>query len=710
MTATAEPRLPDLRQDLRLESRGAGADGRPTWIVIDAAQHRYVSLGETAYQLLSLWNGGATYAALQANFKATFGQDVSSQEIGDFVKFLGEQNLTLDAPTGDWRHFAALADRTRHGWLMWIVHNYLYIKLPLFHPEPFLNRFAPWVAPLYARGFLALVLVSGALGLYLASRQWDAFVTTFQHFFSFDGALAYGAALIVVKSLHELGHAFTARRFGCRVPSMGVCFLVMFPVLYTDVTDAWRLSSKRKRLMIGSAGVAVELAIACFATLVWAFLPEGPAKSVAFTMATVGWVLSLVVNLNPLMRFDGYYLFADLIGVENLQERAFAFGRWRMREILFGLGRPAPERLAPAIEKTLIGYAWATWLYRLVVFTGIALLVYHMAFKLLGIVLFLIEIVYFVLRPVWAEIVEWRRDGGEILATHRSRATMAIAASLFTFAVTPLSTQVSIPAVLESSDVARVYPQRSGMVAEVRAKAGNRVAAGDVLVVLSSRELDYRLAVARRKQALIRIRMARRGADAADRSESLVLAEELKAVTSEIVGIEREVAELEIRAPISGRIAEFNSDVHASRAISRKEFVALIKGESQLVARGYVAERDVPRVAAGAGGVFIPDGVGIGTSVVRLNAIAEAGSGALEIPELASTHGGRIAVRPVRAAPSQNRLAPVEAVYLATLDVAGAPTAPFAVRGVVRLDGARQSFAGAAFRRIAAVLVRESGI
>ncbi|MFN0217175.1 MAG: biotin/lipoyl-binding protein [Hyphomicrobium sp.] len=710
MTAPAEPRLPELRQDLRLESRSAGSDGRPTWVIVDAAQHRYIALGETAYQLLSLWRAGAAYDELRAECKSGFGHDVSPDEIADLVKFLGEQSLTLDSPTGDWRYFSGLSDRARHGWLMWAIHNYLYIKIPLVHPEPILKRFSPIVAPLYTRAFFAAVVACGISGLYLASRQWDAFVTTFQHFFSLDGAFAYAAALIVVKSLHELGHAFTAYRFGCRVPSMGLCFLVMFPVLYTDVTDAWRLSSRRKRLQIGIAGVAVELAIACFATLAWTFLPEGPAKSVAFTMATVGWVLSLAVNLNPLMRFDGYYLFADLIGIENLQSRAFEFGSWRLREFLFDLGRPAPERLAPSKQRILIGYAWATWLYRLVVFTGIALLVYHMAFKLLGIVLFLIEIVYFILRPIWAEITAWRQDGRAILATRRSRISMGIAASLFVIAVTPWSTQIHVPAVLESSEIARVFPKRSGLVTEVRVKAGDRVKQGDILIVQSSRDLEYRLAVARRRLALVRVRMARRGADDADRLDSLVLSEEQQSLASEIAGLEREASELEIRAPIAGLIAEFNSEVHPARSIGRAEFVALIRGPSNLVARGYLRENDVERVVLGADGVFVPDGVGFERAPVRLTSISEAGSGALEIPELASTHGGSVAVRPTRSAGSQQRLAPVQAVYLATLQAPGGEAAPLAVRGVVHLRGTAQSFASEAFRRIASVLVRESGI
>lgn len=710
MPQPVEPKLPELRQDLRLEHRGAGPDGAPTWVIVDTAQHRYVALGETAYQILSIWKSGASYSSLQAQFKRDFGHGVSATDIADLVTFLAEQNLTLEAATGDWRHFATVADRGRHGWLMWLVHNYLYVKLPLFRPQAFLDRMAPWVAPLYSRIFLTFVVTCGIVGLYLVSRQWDAFLSTFQHFFSFDGALAYGAALIVVKSLHELGHAFTAHRFGCRVPSMGVCFLVMFPVLYTDVTDAWRLRSRRKRLLIGASGVAVELAIACLATLAWVFLPEGPLKSVAFTMATVGWILSLAVNLNPLMRFDGYYLFADAIGIENLQARSFALGQWRLRELLFGLGRPAPERLSASKTRLLVAYAWATWIYRFVLFAGIALLVYHMTFKLLGIALFLVEIGYFIVLPVWRELGAWRREGRRLLSGARGRVTVAIGALLALIAVTPWSTHITMPAIIEASDISRVYPQRSGFVTEVRVKTGDAVKAGDVLVVLSSRELQFRKTMAQRRIKQINLRLARRGSDLIDLQQSMVMQEEQRALLSEIDGIAREAAELEIRSPIDGDVVEFNSQVHADRAIDRGEFIALIRNPETFVARGYLSGRDVARVEAGAYGKFIPDGAGLKSAAVKLHSVSAAGSRSLEIPELASTYGGPIAVRQGAAGSgSKPKLTPVEAAYLSTLDVLADAPAAISMRGVVRLEGSPRSYAGDAFRSIAAVLVRESG-
>ena len=184
--------------------------------------------------------------------------------------------------------------------------------------------------------------------------------------------------------MHELGHAFTATRYGSKVASMGVALMVMLPVLYSDTTDAWRLNSRRQRIHIGAAGMIVELYLAIIFTFLWSFLPDGVMRSAAFIIATTSWIMSLAINLNILMRFDGYYILSDLLAVENLQDRSFALGKWRLRELLFDMGMPAPGNFTPLLRRKLIIYAWSVWIYRFFLFLGIALLVLSFLFQVTG--------------------------------------------------------------------------------------------------------------------------------------------------------------------------------------------------------------------------------------------------------------------------------------------------------------------------------------
>ena len=150
----------------------------------------------------------------------------------------------------------------------------------------------------------ALVLLLGFIGLYIVGRQWGAFTSTFLYFFNLQGLTFYFISLVFIKILHELAHAYTAVRYGCKVPTMGVALLVMFPILYTDMSDTWRVKSAMERIHVGAAGMIMELYIACIATFCWGFLPEGMLKSAAFILASTSWMLSLAINSNVLMRFD----------------------------------------------------------------------------------------------------------------------------------------------------------------------------------------------------------------------------------------------------------------------------------------------------------------------------------------------------------------------------------------------------------------------
>ena len=111
-----------------------------------------------------------------------------------------------------------------------------------------------------------IILLIGVVGIYLVSRQWDDFHACSASLASAEGAAAVAVTLFAVKMLHELGHAYTAVRYGCHVPSLGLAIVMLAPMPYTDVTDSWRLRDRRQRLHIDAAGMIVELALACVAT------------------------------------------------------------------------------------------------------------------------------------------------------------------------------------------------------------------------------------------------------------------------------------------------------------------------------------------------------------------------------------------------------------------------------------------------------------
>ena len=703
-----DPRLPALREDLEIIEGAPASNGAKTWMIFDAFANRYYEIDGEAMDMLSAWPHGDTVSALQRYLVNTTGHLVSPQAISYFIHFLDASGLLLQ-PAQGWRGIADKVQASRPNALMWAVHNYLFIKVPLLRPDAMLRAAMPFVAPLYTPAAGMILLGITLLGLYLVSRQWSEFLGTFSHLFSWEGAALYGVALIVTKSLHELGHAFTATRYGCKVHTMGVAFIVMMPMLYSDVSDAWRLKSRRQRAFIDAAGMIVELVLAGVATFLWVFLPDGPLRSIAFVTATTSWIMSLTVNLSPLMRFDGYYLFADLMGISNLQERAFALGRWKIREILFGLGDPAPEALATKTRGWMILYAWFVWVYRLVVFTGIALVVYHMFFKLLGIVLFLVEIGWFVVKPIAAELRKWMAMRTQILATRRTKITFGCVGLLALVLVIPWSTSVRFMAVMEPKNFARLYPPSPAHILRVQAKQGDVVRQGDIIATLDAPKLRHDINLTRTKLALMEARLARRTSDGKDRAETLWLENERDLLRGKIEGLEREVERLTLRATSDGILVELNPSLHAGRWVTRDEEIGLIVQNGPTMLRGYLSQDDVWRIREGAKARFIDDDPRRARTHARVASIAYSGAEAIDVAALASTFGGDVPVRETKDQ-RDTRLAPANAVFLTTLEAEREERALNHVhRGVVEVDGKAESFVVRFVRQTLKVLVRESG-
>jgi putative peptide zinc metalloprotease protein len=710
MSATAQQppdamQLPLLREDLVLREGATTLTGTPSWLIYDGLQHRYIQIDQATFWMLSIWRDMPTAAALSSAVQRRFNVSCSQEEVAALSRFLQHNRLTIDGPGQGWRDLSAASAASRHGLVMSVVHNYLFLRLPLFKPEAFLRRTFWLVSPLYSRKAPWLLVLLAMLGLYLVSRRVDIFMADLRGLMTADGAWLFAATLFGVKAFHELGHAYTAVRFGVRVPTMGIAVMMMAPMLYTDVTDAWRLKDRQQRLLIDSAGILVELGLAIIATILWVFMAEGVCRNITFLVATTSWVMSVFVNLNPLMRFDGYYILADLIRVDNLQPRAFQLGQWKLREGLFGVGADCPEALSSGMTWGLIIYAWAIWIYRLLLFTGIALVVYAYFFKLLGVVLFIFEIGYFVVRPITTEVKVWWMMRAAIRGKKRVLLTVCVSIALIAAFIVPWSGTVYVPAVIEARDVTRVFPPRAARVVTVHAKPGDVVEAGALLLQLEAPELSHELNVVRMRLAAVQVRLARRGADDADREDNIILESELAALAVRQGGLLKEQNELAVRSRRGGVLAEFNTQLAPGRWIGPKEPIAtIVEGQATSVL-GYIGEADLWRVQPGAIGRFIPDDSSSASVTVTLATIAIAGATEIELPELAQPHGGRIAVQP----DSRQKLVPTLAQYRAVMAANSDVFRPLMLtRGLVRLDGQRESLFARSWRQMLKVLVRES--
>jgi putative peptide zinc metalloprotease protein len=704
------PTLPGLRQELRIEQGAPLVNGAPSWTLFDPVRHSFFQLGRTEFRIFTRWAAGSFIGIEEELQSEGLDSEEANAALGRVVEFSLASGLTI-SPMGDSAAiFTAQRAAQKKAWWKWMVDNYLFIRIPLVRPAAFLERTIDRVAPLWSRASLILFAMLALSGLILVSRQWDAFMASFLYFFSMKGLIAYGLGLMVVKIAHELGHAYTATRFGCRVPTMGVSLLVMMPVLYTDTTGAWRLTSRKKRLMIDCAGVTAELMIASIATMFWVFLPDGPLRSVTFILASTSWIMSLGVNLNPFMRFDGYYVLSDMLDVPNLQPRAFALGRWRLREALFALDLAPPEEVPSGLRRGMILYAWMVWVYRLMLFVGIALLVYYLFFKLLGIILFVVEMGVFVARPIWSEFKTWYSLRDRISATTRGRRWPWILIGAFILMILPLDRTIDAPAVLTPIGAAPIVAGEAARIDQILVRAGQTVAAGTPLMILTAPELERDVAATNVRIVKLQAQLDRAMSDAQDMSNRSVIERELAREQDALLGLDRRKDRLILRAPIAGQVADLNPEMHVGRWLSGAEILAHIVTPGRYDIQAYVSEDDIWRIEADARARFVPDDPVQASHAAKLVERATSASQALDQPILASTNGGPIAVN----ADAAKSLKPREALYRVRLVAAKEKSGPGLViqtiPGSVSIAATPQSLAARWFGSAARIVRGEASL
>ncbi|MEK6787010.1 MAG: HlyD family efflux transporter periplasmic adaptor subunit [Nitrospirota bacterium] len=700
-----ERKLPTLRPNLQFNRGTPTPDGVPTWTIVDPIRNRYFQIEWPVYQMIQRWSAG-TIEKLHAAMTKDTTCHTTIADVEDLVKFLYTNNLTEQSASGKHTDYQTQAQAGEHNWLMWVVHHYLFIKIPLVHPHNFLKATLPFVEPLYTVVVGWTFGVLGLFGLILVGRQWDTFISTFLYFFNWRGAILYSLSLGAVKVVHELGHAYTVTRFGCRVPTMGVAFMVMMPVMYSDVTDSYRLTSKRKRLLIAAGGVIAELGLAALALFCWGFLPEGTARSIAFIVATTSLAMSLIVNLNPLMRFDGYYLLADGLGLPNLQDRAFAFGQWRLRSLLFGQHSPPPETVSLGVRHTMVVYAWAIWLYRLILFTGIAVMVYHYFFKTLGIMLFLVEIVWFIAMPIYRELTVWWGSRTLYAASPRTWMTAAGFGVVVASTLIPLHTSVSVPAVLQASSYTTIFAPTPGRLQQVLVCDGQVVKAGDALVVLENPLLEKEVRLTETKVAKWDYRLGRMAGYGQDRDQRQVIGESLRAGLAELTGLEAKRDNLTLRAPIAGVVRDRADSLTVGRWIDQKLPIAYLVDDRQVEIESFVPVNELAYVTVGQPARFVPLDLTRPSVEAHVTQIAEVDEREFMVPYLASVYGGDVPVRK----DDKGRLKPEVSVYRVRLSLDDAKTSPdHILAGHVQIEGQPSSIAQRAWDQVVATVVRESG-
>lgn len=697
-----EQPIPNLREELALHEAARTAQGQPTWVIEDPSTNRFYQIDRKTYEVLIRFHLGTQDAVAEAVCQETPFQ-VDAEFVMSVVKFLVQNQLVQPNATSSVQEMMDKRKK-KQAWYLWMLHHYLFFRVPLVRPDGFLDATVKFVRPLYSRFALYLAILCFLSGVFLISRQWDVFAASVVDMFSLQGLAYFMVALSISKVGHELGHAYMAKIHGCRVPAMGVAFLVLWPMLYTDTNQTWKLKSRKARLSVGMAGMTVELVLACIATFLWSFLPDGGFKDLCLVLATTAWVSSLLINISPFMRFDGYYVLSDVMGIPNLHSRSFALSRWKLREVLFNLGQPAPERFSPRRQRFLILFGYGVWIYRLLLFLGIAVMVYSFFIKIVGILLFIVEILWFVVKPVWGEVKVWHSMREEIVQRRRVFITAGLMVLAFGATFVPWSTTVTAPAMVHAAQSVQVFAPQEGILREVLPTFGEKVEAGQRLTRLEdpSLDLEENILLYRKKRLEYERTLPNLSDEYRNHSDTVLTNWVRNNTELDIIAQRRQ--SLEVVSPMSGYWLDVNTELSTGQWVAQGTALGRVASFNEVAISAYVYEQDVSRLSQDMECRFSSVFAEVFHHPCTVQEIETLPVSVLPDPELASINGGMITTLSDREG-----VVPDKNVFRVKASLHFEDGAPFpAYTGQVILSAERKSLAQEAYHKLMAILIKES--
>ena len=592
-------RVAELRPRLRSHVRVHRHHYRgELWYVMeDRVSRRMHRFNPAAYYLIGLMDGQRTVQEIWDSAGHRFGDDAPTQQ--ETIQLLGQLHAAEVLQSDVAPDVAELLRRTRKGkpslWLQ-NLRSPLAIRLPLLDPDRFLERWLPWYRPLFGWGGALLWLLVVAAALAASTAHWRELTENFS-----DRVLAPQNLLLmwltfpVVKLLHEFGHACAARAWGGEVHEMGVMFLVFMPIPYVDASAATAFTKTHRRVVVGAAGMLVEVFVASVALFLWLEAEAGIVRAVLYNVMLIAGISTVLFNANPLLRFDGYYILGDLIQIQNLRQRGQQYLANLVETRLFGV--KAPEVEASAAEKQwFVFYTIASFFYRMFIMFAIALFIAS-EYMIIGVLLALWALAATILYPLIRGV--GYLVGHSRLRRRRLRALAvtsvvvgACAAVLFAL---PLPYWTRADGVIWAPADAHVRASADGFVRRLAAEPGSYVRRGAPLLVVENPELEPRIRVL---EAQVRLLEVRAQAELSrDRVRWELMRDALGVAREELEYYRRMQQELTVLSPTSGTfVLSVAAEDLPGRFLRKGHEVGYVVPAAVVTARVLVSQDDIDLV------------------------------------------------------------------------------------------------------------------
>jgi len=639
-------RKPRLRSHARLYRHRYR--GEVWYLLQDPASTRVHRFSPSARLIIALMDGKRSIAELWEIANKHLGEDAPTQD--EVIQLLGQlhsADLLESDVTPDVAELFARGEREEKARFFRTYANPMALRIPLWDPDAVLNRCRGLVGLIWSRwaGILWLAVVLPAL--FLVPSRWPELSHNLSdRVLAVDNLLSLYLVFPLIKALHELGHATATKAGGGEVHDMGVVLLVLLPVPYVEASAATVFKSKYQRALVGAAGVAVELFVAAIAFYVWLLIEPGLVRALLFNVMLIAGVSTLLFNGNPLLRYDAYYVLADLIEIPNLAARSTRYLGYLVERYLLGAHDIEPPDATFGEKVWFVCYGISSMIYRIFVTVAIAMFIAG-RFFVVGVILALWAVGAMAVFPVIKAIKHLA--GSPRLQKHRSRAIAVTAVLLL--ALTGLIFLVPMPyhshaeGVVWLPEQAMVRAGANGYFQDFLIDPGAAVVKGQALAQSLDPALDAQLRQSTAKVAELEAEYAANFVQ--DRTKAQIVSDRLDAERARLARSQERTDALVIRANTDGVFVVSQMGDMPGRYYRKGDLLGYVMGRTAPLARVVVSQDAVDSVRTTTDHIRLRM-VNQPTVVMKGRMLREVPGGEEQLPSiaLAAEGGGEIATDP----------------------------------------------------------------
>ncbi len=589
-----EASRPLLREELRWTVQEVR--GTASYLLEDPLQGKFYRFGRREYEFVNRLDGRMTVSSLVAQLsKGNSALALGAEEAEALVRMLADSGLLRSSDSSHAERVWDEVNRPNEGKrVLGKVSQILFLRIPLCNPDRFFSwlamRFGWLVGPWFALLWAAVLLT----GIASISGEKERFLAQMSGVFDFGNLWILGGLWVILKAFHECWHGLACRRFGGAVPEAGISLLLFAtPLGYVDASSSAAFPSRWHRMIVSAAGMYGEIFLASIAAILWAHLEPGLLSETLHRVIVLSSVTTVVFNINPLMRFDGYYLLSDWLDIPNLYGKGQNFVQWFFRRWILGMKKARNPLRKGDPHLSIMAYGVAAWIWKVILMTGI-LIATAFLFERLGLIIAITTAVAMIIQNVIG-IRRYLRKSAASEGLHPARVVLRVTGivcvMIALLSYVEIRPSAKAPAVVRDIVGGETRVNCPGFLTELAVSIGQKVAAGELLARLENPEQTAKLKQIEseiERSRVIRDSWIEKGEIAAAQAES-----ENEAALEEIAtDLRNYVGSLELRAPREGTVDSRHPELLIGTWIeSGRELFSIVDyGRRELVA--LVAEED----------------------------------------------------------------------------------------------------------------------